>query len=57
MNQDTWVVTYIGQIKVTLERYDFILCKGDDLRVIILVPPSYDENRPLKELSNYETNV
>ncbi|AUW34382.1 L [Blacklegged tick chuvirus 2] len=42
LNQDTWVWVYINQIKVALEEVDVryhLLCKGDDLRVVILVPP------------------
>lgn len=53
LNQDTWVVTYIGQIKVALQEFDFqhhILCKGDDLRVIVLIPPTYHEHNSMPEL-------
>nr|QXV86439.1 RNA-dependent RNA polymerase [Chuviridae sp.] len=43
LNQDTWVITYISQIKVCMEEFPFpyhILCKGDDLRVAVMIPPS-----------------
>lgn len=42
LHQDTWVTVYISMIKATLrdETYKYhILCKGDDLRVVILIPP------------------
>nr|WAS28124.1 MAG: polymerase [Chuviridae sp.] len=42
LNQYTWVDTYINQVKVCMEPYNFpyhILCRGDDLRVVIMVPP------------------
>lgn len=41
LNQDTWVVVYLSQIKVALQKYQLkyhILCKGDDLRIVLLVP-------------------
>nr|UCW41650.1 RNA dependent RNA polymerase [Turkana Chu-like virus] len=41
LNQDTWVITYIAQIKTALSGLDLkyhILCKGDDLRIAIVVP-------------------
>lgn len=41
LNQDTWVVTYIAQIKTALSNYDLkyhVLCKGDDLRLAVMIP-------------------
>ncbi|API61887.1 RNA-directed RNA polymerase [Mos8Chu0 chuvirus] len=41
LNQDSWVVVYIGQIKTALSGYDLkyhVLCKGDDLRIAVLIP-------------------
>jgi hypothetical protein len=42
-NQDTWVVTYISQIKASMPELGLpchIFCKGDDFRLIVLVPPN-----------------
>lgn len=42
LNQDTWVFVYIHQIKVCMEGQPypyFILCKGDDLRIAMMIPP------------------
>nr|WAS28007.1 MAG: polymerase [Bole Tick Virus 3] len=42
LNQDTWVFVYIHQIKVCMEGLPypyFILCKGDDLRIAMMIPP------------------
>lgn len=41
LNQDTWVIVYIAQIKTALEGIPYpyhILCKGDDLRIALAVP-------------------
>lgn len=41
LNQDTWVITYIAQIKTSLSGLDLkyhILCKGDDLRIALIIP-------------------
>ncbi|AIY53910.1 polymerase [Suffolk virus] len=53
LNQDTWVLTYIHQIKVCMEDHPYpyyILCKGDDLRIAVMVPPSALTNTSLDEL-------
>ncbi|QGW51122.1 polymerase [Karukera tick virus] len=42
LNQDTWVYIYLQQMKVCMEGLPYpyyLLCKGDDLRVSIMVPP------------------
>lgn len=42
LNQDTWVYVYIHHMKVCMEGPPYphyILCKGDDLRIAIMVPP------------------
>nr|QYW06809.1 MAG: RNA-dependent RNA polymerase [Hebei mivirus 3] len=42
LNQDTWVFTYIHQMKVCMEHHPYpyyILCKGDDLRIAVMIPP------------------
>lgn len=52
LNQDTWVITYIAQIKTTLHdknlRYH-IMCKGDDFRLAVLIPKANLEDKSLKE--------
>nr|AJG39080.1 polymerase [Shuangao Fly Virus 1] len=52
LNQDTWVITYIAQIKTTLHdknlRYH-IMCKGDDFRLAVLIPIKNLEDKTLKE--------
>nr|WAS28062.1 MAG: polymerase [Lesnoe mivirus] len=53
LNQDTWVLTYIHQIKVCMEDHPYpyyILCKGDDLRIAVMVPPSALTNTTLDSL-------
>jgi hypothetical protein len=44
LNQDTWVAVYVAQIRLALKKFDpnmpfHILCKGDDLRVVVMVSP------------------
>lgn len=44
LNQDTWVVTYIAQIKAALSSFSlkcFCKCKGDDFRIGIPISESY----------------
>ncbi|AYP67566.1 RNA-dependent RNA polymerase [Genoa virus] len=53
LNQDTWVFVYVHQIKVCLEKHPYpyyILCKGDDLRVAIMVPPTTLQKTTMTEL-------
>lgn len=53
LNQDTWVYTYLAQIKVCMAATPypyFILCKGDDLRVAVLVPPQALAERTIDQL-------
>ncbi|QMP82301.1 RNA-dependent RNA polymerase, partial [dermapteran chu-related virus 142] len=53
LNQDTWVVTYISQIKVCMEKFQYpyhILCKGDDLRVAVLIPPQVLDHTSIEDL-------
>nr|QKK82916.1 RNA-dependent RNA polymerase [Umea virus] len=43
LNQDTWVHVYIQQMKVCVEKHPYpyyILCKGDDLRIAVMIPPA-----------------
>lgn len=45
LNQDTWVVVYLSQIKVAMEGFPlqyYVLCKGDDLRLAVLIPEKSD---------------
>jgi len=53
LNQDTWVLVYIHQIKVCLADFPYpyhILCKGDDLRVAVLIPPQVLETTTIEQL-------
>nr|WPV62263.1 MAG: RNA-dependent RNA polymerase [Wufeng shrew chuvirus 6] len=55
LNQYTWVWTYISQVKVMMEDFHlpyYILCKGDDLRIIILLPPQELLDHTIDELKN-----
>ncbi|AJG39044.1 polymerase [Changping Tick Virus 2] len=50
LNQDTWVYVYLQQMKVCMEGLPYpyyLLCKGDDLRVAIMVPPEVREKKSL----------
>lgn len=50
LNQDTWVVVYLGQIKSALKPLGYnyyVLCKGDDVRIAILIPPLVAQNQSL----------
>lgn len=55
LNQYTWMTVYINQMRVALQDFAFkyhILCKGDDMRIVVLVPEnlySDEEMRRLKE--------
>lgn len=55
LNQDTWVVTYLNQIKVAMSPYDFqyhAFCKGDDLRLIVLLPPTALVENTVSDMKN-----
>lgn len=44
LNQDTWVVAYIAELKTALSKFKLryhLLVKGDDARVIMIIPPEY----------------
>nr|UYL95478.1 MAG: polymerase [Nanning Chuvi tick virus 2] len=50
LNQDTWVYIYLQQMKVCMEGLPYpyyLLCKGDDLRVAVMVPPEVRVNKSL----------
>nr|QHA33913.1 RdRp [Atrato Chu-like virus 1] len=55
LNQDTWVSVYIPQIKTAMSDLDLryhTLCKGDDLRLAVLVPLHDERVQDLAELKN-----
>lgn len=55
LNQDTWVVVYLSQIKSALDQFGYryhILCKGDDLRVTVAVPKPILEKMSMTVLKN-----
>nr|UYE93852.1 MAG: RNA-dependent RNA polymerase [Hattula chuvirus] len=55
LNQDTWVIVYISQIKTALSGMDLkyhILCKGDDLRLAVLIPVNDDRAADMAETKN-----
>nr|QJW70342.1 RNA-dependent RNA polymerase [Erysiphe necator associated negative-stranded RNA virus 19] len=52
-NQDTWLYVYIQQIKEALREFDIpyhLLGRGDDMRIVLLVPPSYQDVNNLEAL-------
>ncbi|QBP37027.1 putative polyprotein [Lampyris noctiluca chuvirus-like virus 1] len=55
LNQDDWVIIYLGQIKTVLDalllKYH-CLCKGDDLRIAIAIPPYMWKNREMSDIKN-----
>jgi len=55
LNQDTWVVAYLGQIKSAMKPLGFqyyVLCKGDDVRVAVLIPPVILKNKLLTDIKD-----
>lgn len=53
LNQDTWVIVYLPQIKTAMEGLGLkyhLLCKGDDLRMAVAVPPSVYNATPIHDL-------
>jgi len=57
LNQDTWVVAYIAELKTALSKFNLryhLLVKGDDARVILIIPPEYlrGQRLTLGELKN-----
>lgn len=55
LNQDTWVIVYIAQIKTALDDMGIpyhILCKGDDLRIAAAIPPTVHKVRAMSEIKN-----
>lgn len=57
LNQDTWVVCYIAMIKATLHDENLkchFLCKGDDLRIVFLIPKNLLRDPLLTDAENRE---
>lgn len=55
LNQDTWVIVYIGQIKTALARFGLkyhVLCKGDDFRIALLIPPTSSNPEDISRTKN-----
>nr|UIW13713.1 MAG: RNA-dependent RNA polymerase [brine shrimp chuvirus 2]UIW13714.1 MAG: RNA-dependent RNA polymerase [brine shrimp chuvirus 2]UIW13715.1 MAG: RNA-dependent RNA polymerase [brine shrimp chuvirus 2] len=61
LNQDSWVYIYLAQIHTAMKRYNeripyFLLCKGDDLRVAILISPKLQQQISLSNIKNEIVN-
>nr|QPB73971.1 RdRp [Hymenopteran chu-related virus OKIAV147] len=58
LNQDTWVIAYISQIKVAMKgrglKY-MVLCKGDDFRLGLLIPRTLLTQLTIKEIKDQIT--
>lgn len=55
LNQDTWVVVYLGQIKSALEKFSYpyhVFCKGDDVRISFAIPCKVLEGTTMSNLKN-----
>lgn len=55
LNQDTWVVVYLAQIKTALSGLNvkyLVLCKGDDFRLSLIIPRSHIDDRKVMEFKN-----
>lgn len=53
LNQDTWVVAYLGQIKTALEPLGFryhVLCKGDDVRILVFISPTLQQAQSMEDI-------
>lgn len=53
--QYTWMTVYINQMRVALEGFPFkyhILCKGDDMRIVVLIPEHDYDLEEYKSLKN-----
>lgn len=59
LNQDTWVVVYIAELKTALAKFKVryhLLVKGDDARIIMIIPPEYLTGRQLT-LGDLKTSI
>jgi hypothetical protein len=55
LNQDTWVVVYLAMIHTALRSIGipyFVLEKGDDVRIVLLVPPQVLRDRPIQDIKD-----
>lgn len=55
LNQYTWMTVYISQMKVCMQGFPFpyhILCKGDDMRIVVLIPESQYDEQMTRQLKN-----
>lgn len=55
LNQDTWVIIYLNQIRVALHQFPYkyhVLCKGDDLRIAIILPNEVFDSSSLVTIKN-----
>lgn len=55
LNQDTWVIVYIHQIRTAMQEFEYpyyVLCRGDDLRIVVLIPPEVLQVENLSEIKN-----
>ncbi|AJG39051.1 polymerase [Lishi spider virus 1] len=55
LNQDTWVVVYLAQIKTALDPFGYkyhIFCKGDDLRVSLAIPKTVLRTTSMLDIKN-----
>jgi hypothetical protein len=69
LNQDTWVITYISQIHAALEGLNMkyhLFCKGDDMRIVVMVPPDLAKepggllrikNEVIRRIKDFEESV
>lgn len=55
LNQYTWMTVYITQMKVCMQGFPFpyhILCKGDDMRIVVLIPEAQYDESMTRQLKN-----
>jgi Paramyxovirus RNA dependent RNA polymerase. len=55
LNQDTWVVVYIAQVKTALAPFPYkyhISCKGDDIRISFAIPDGVILETPMLVITN-----
>lgn len=60
LNQDTWVIVYIAQIKTAIHDIKLkyhILCKGDDFRLAVLIPKAALVTKSLKNYKEMIVNT
>lgn len=55
LNQYTWMTAYINQMRVAMDGFPFryhILCKGDDMRIVVLIPEEQNDDAIIRGLKN-----